>query len=75
METSIFYLSIINLFKYCWILFFEKIAFKNQIFYKFLYLIILINLFLTFNWMIINHPHQYVYFNNLVPKKQFKSKI
>ena len=64
---SLIYLSIVG--------YYFLIALLKPKFYKFLYLIIVTNLFLTFYWMISNHPYQYVYFNNLVPKTNLSQKF
>lgn len=68
-------------FIYSGIIYFSVIGFvliKNSFERKYINLIsivLILNLFLVFKWMIINHPHQYVFFNNLLPKKNLEKKF
>lgn len=47
------------------IIFLNFLYLNKKIIYKFFSLLLLLNIFYNFNWIINNHPYQYVYFNYL----------
>ena len=67
METPLFFISINNYQAIYSINYIKNKIKKN---YKYLFFIFIILMSLpNINWMIKNHPHQYVYFNSLVNNK------
>ena len=55
---------------------FEKIVlFKKFNFKKYFIIFVFLYLLGIFHWIIKNHPHQYVYFNNLLPKDNLNKKF
>lgn len=68
-------------FIYPFLVFFSLVGFKylfekKKLYQNYIYIIILvINFILTSHWIFKNHPFQYVYFNNLINKKNLQKKF